>query len=111
LIRRETLKTGTTGKPNVGKSYLKATPPESDEFDGSKLGLQWQWHANYQTYWGFASGNLGFFRLNCIPRPTNAVNLWDVSNMLLQKFPAPDKYKNRSKSNVYCGSHIFDNGF
>jgi beta-xylosidase len=80
----------TYKKPNVGKSYPKATPPESDEFDGSELGLQWQWHANYQTTWGFASGNLGFFRLNCIPRPANAVNLWDVSNMLLQKFPTPE---------------------
>ena len=80
----------TYKKPNVGKSYPKATPPESDEFNGSELGLQWQWHANYQTTWGFPSGNLGFFRLNCIPRPTDAVNLWNVSNLLLQKFPAPE---------------------
>lgn len=80
----------TFKKPNVGKSYPKSTPPESDEFNGSELGLQWQWHANYQTTWGFPSGNLGFFRLNCIPRPVDAVNLWNVSNLLLQKFPAPE---------------------
>jgi len=80
----------TYKKPNVGKSYPKATPPESDEFNGNELGLQWQWHANYQTTWGFSSGNLGFFRLNCIPRPADAVNLWNVSNLLLQKFPAPE---------------------
>jgi beta-xylosidase len=80
----------TYKKPNVGKAYLKVTPPESDDFDGSELGLQWQWHANYHTTWGFSSGNLGFFRLNCIPRPENTENLWDVSNMLLQKFPAPE---------------------
>jgi beta-xylosidase len=80
----------TFKKPNVGKTYLKSTPPESDEFNGSELGLQWQWHANYQTTWGFPSGNLGFFRLNCIPRPDDAVNLWNVSNVLLQKFPAPE---------------------
>ncbi|MFY9152325.1 MAG: glycoside hydrolase 43 family protein [Prolixibacteraceae bacterium] len=77
-------------KPNVGKSYPKITPPESDEFNGSELGLQWQWYANYQTTWGFPSGNLGFFRLNCIPRPADAVNLWNISNILLQKFPAPE---------------------
>jgi beta-xylosidase len=80
----------TYKKPNVGKSYPKATPPESDEFNGSELGLQWQWHANYQTTWGFPSGNLGFFRLNCIPCPAEAKNLWGISNVLLQKFPAQE---------------------
>ena len=80
----------TFKKPNVGKSYPKMTPPESDEFNGNELGLQWQWHANYQTTWGFPSGNLGFFRLNCIPRPAEAKNLWDISNMLLQKLPAEE---------------------
>ena len=80
----------TFKKPNVGKTYPKITPPESDEFNGNELGLQWQWHANYQTTWGFPSGNLGFFRLNCIPRPTEEINLWNVSNLLLQKFPAPE---------------------
>jgi len=80
----------TYKKPNVGKSYPKVTPLETDEFNGSELGLQWQWHANYQTTWGFPSGNLGFFRLNCIPRPAEAKNLWDISNLLLQKFPAEE---------------------
>ena len=80
----------TFKKPNVGKTYPKMTPPEADEFNTSELGLQWQWHANYQTTWGYPSGNLGFFRLNCIPRPADAVNLWNVSNLLLQKFPSPE---------------------
>ncbi len=38
-------------KPNVGKIYPFAAPPESDEFDGEKLGLQWQWQANPQSGW------------------------------------------------------------
>jgi beta-xylosidase len=80
----------TYKKPNVGKVYPALTPPESDEFNTSELGLQWQWQANYQTTWGYPSGNLGFFRLNCIPRPADAVSLWNVSNLLLQKFPAPE---------------------
>ena len=80
----------TYKKPNVGKIYPKITPPESDEFNDSELGLQWQWHANYQTTWGFPSGNLGFLRLNCIPCPVEAKNLWGISNMLLQKFPAEE---------------------
>jgi len=77
-------------KPNVGKIYPKITPPESDEFNTNMLGLQWQWHANYQTTWGYPSGNLGFFRLNCTSRPSGAINLWSIPNLLLQKFPAPE---------------------
>ncbi len=80
----------TYKKPNVGKAYPVMTPDESDEFNSGDLGLQWQWHANYQTVWGFPSGNLGFYRLNCIPKPADAVNMWNVSNLLLQKFPAQE---------------------
>ena len=77
-------------KPNVGKSYPVETPVESDEFNGAELGLQWQWHANPQVAWGFPSGNLGYFRLNCIPKPVGYLNLWNASNLLLQKFPADE---------------------
>jgi beta-xylosidase len=76
-------------KPNVGKSWSVVTPSESDEFDTAELGLQWQWHANYQMNWGFPSGNLGFYRLNCIPHPPESASLWSIPNLLLQKFPAP----------------------
>ncbi len=75
-------------KPNVGKTYPQTTPPESDEFSGPRLGRQWQWHANPQVTWGFPTGNLGFYRLNCIPRPLLINNLWGVPNLLMQKFPA-----------------------
>ncbi len=94
IIGADSLGTGsgnpvrTFKKPNVGKNYPVLTPPESDEFNSSELGLQWQWHANYQTTWGYPSGNLGFFRLNCIPRPSDTDNMWNISNLLLQKFPA-----------------------
>jgi beta-xylosidase len=80
----------TFKKPNVGRKYPVQTPPESDEFNGTALGLQWQWHANYQALWGYPSGNLGFFRLNCMPRPEGSAGLWPVPNLLLQKFPAPE---------------------
>ena len=82
----------TYKKPNVGKIFPIATPSESDEFDGYKLGLQWQWHANKHITWGYPSANLGFLRINCIPKPDSFVNLWQVPNMLLQKFPA-NKFK------------------
>lgn len=79
----------TYKKPNVGATFPFVTPPESDEFNGHSLGLQWQWHANPQLSFGFPSGNLGFFRLNCIVRPEGD-GLWEVPNLLLQKFPAEE---------------------
>jgi beta-xylosidase len=77
-------------KPATDKVCPIMTPPESDEFNQSAIGLQWQWHANYQMSWGYPSGNLGFFRLNCIPRPADATTLWSIPNLMLQKFPAPE---------------------
>jgi len=77
-------------KPTAGTSVPVVTPPEDDEFNGNTLGIQWQWHANPSSPWGFPSGNLGFYRLNCMPRPQEAVNLWSVPNLLLQKFPAEE---------------------
>lgn len=74
--------------PKTGKPGSFSTPPESDDFNNPVLGLQWQWHANPGLTYGFPAGNLGFFRMNCIPRPAGSVGLWQVPNLLLQKFPA-----------------------
>jgi beta-xylosidase len=79
----------TYKKPNVGKEYSIVTPFDSDEFNSPKLGLQWQWHANPQVYWGFPS-SLGYFTMYCRPIPDNAINLYEVPNLLLQKFPAEE---------------------
>lgn len=78
----------TYKKPNVEAKYPIATPPESDEFNGAVQGLQWQWHANKQLVWGYPSAGMGYYRLNCIPKPDNYVSLWQVPNILAQKFPA-----------------------
>lgn len=77
----------TYKKPNVGKIYPIMTPPDSDEFNSTKLGLQWQWHANYQVYWGMPT-SMEYYTIFCRPMPEKAVNLFDVPNILLQKFPA-----------------------
>jgi len=77
----------TYKKPNVGKTYPIMTPPDSDEFNSPKLGLQWQWHANAQVYWGLPT-SMGYYSLFCRPMPEKAVNLFDVPNILLQKFPS-----------------------
>lgn len=76
-------------KPNVGKNYPATPLVSSDEFDGHQLGLQWQWQANQDPakHWGWSSANLGFMRLNCIPRDENTKTMWMSPNLLLQKFP------------------------
>jgi beta-xylosidase len=76
-------------KPDVGKAYPVATPPDSDEFNAPRLGLQWQWQANPQPNWAFPSAALGVLRLICAALPADARNLWEVPNLLLQKFPGP----------------------
>lgn len=77
-------------KPNVGKIYPIVTPPDSDEFNEPRLGLQWQWHANPQPLWALPTGgNYGFLRLPCVPLPEDFANYGDVPNLLLQKIPAP----------------------
>lgn len=57
----------------------------SDEFDSLAPGLQWQWHANRQDWFGFNSG-YGFFRL--YGHREDVPNLWGVPNLYLQKMPA-----------------------
>lgn len=88
----------TYKKPNVGKSYRITPLNESDEFNEPKLGLQWQWHANPEINWGFPS-SFGYYILNCIPKPKRSVNLFDVPNLLLQKFPT-EEFTATAKINV-----------
>ena len=78
----------TFRKPATTTPSEVMVPATSDEFDLPQLGLQWQWHANPQVKWGFPSGRLGFFRMNAIPMPQSAANLWSLGNLLLQKIPA-----------------------
>ena len=75
-------------KPNVGKQYPVQTPAESDEFNGQTLGLQWQWMANNKANWYFINPSTQALRLYSVPLPDSAHSLWDVPNVLLQKFPA-----------------------
>ncbi|GHA74937.1 glycoside hydrolase family 43 protein [Pontibacter akesuensis] len=78
----------THKKPNVGNTFAVATPAESDEFEENKLGLQWQWHANPKATWAFPMASKGKLRLYTDQVPEDHKNLWDVPNLLLQKFPA-----------------------
>ena len=75
-------------KPKVGKQHPIQTVPDSDEFNDTKIGLQWQWHANPKVEWAFPFPDRGVLRMNSVQTPDGFKNLWDVPNLLLQKFPA-----------------------
>ena len=79
----------TYRKPNVGATYPRCTPQESDEFDHFTLQPQWQWQANINEMWAWYAGYIGLVRLYSYPVPADYKNLWDVANILLQKSPAP----------------------
>ncbi len=55
-------------KPNVGKSYPIKILPTSDEFDSTKLGLQWGWNHNPDsTKWSInTNDNQGYLRLETV---------------------------------------------
>ena len=78
----------TYKKPNVKKTYPVQTPPESDEFTNTSLGLQWQWQANPKATWAFVNAGTGTLRLYSDKLPEGAKNLWEAPNVLLQKLPA-----------------------
>ena len=73
-------------KPKTGRME-KMNPQESDEFNGA-LGLQWQWHANYNQFYGMPTAD-GTYRLYTYDLPTDFKSLWQVPNLLLQKPAAP----------------------
>lgn len=78
----------TYRKPKIEGSYPIITPAESDSFDKGVLGLQWQWHANPAEWWHFADEGSKKLKLYSVPIPENYKNLWDIPNLLLQKFPS-----------------------
>jgi len=79
----------THKKPEVSGKPALVTPVESDEFDGARLGLQWQWQANPAPGWALPAPSAGALRLTCVTPTRELKNLWDAPNLLLQKFPGP----------------------
>ena len=80
----------TYKKPEVGKTFPIETPTESDEFNDDKIGLQWQWSANENIVWSAKIPGKDYLRLFSIKTSEGAKNLWNVPNLLTQKFPAPN---------------------
>ncbi|MBX2898467.1 MAG: glycoside hydrolase 43 family protein [Cyclobacteriaceae bacterium] len=79
----------THTKPVINLKTALATPPESDEFNDSTPGLQWQWQANPQATWYFTNTASGSLRLYST-QADGIGNLWQAPNLLLQKFPAEE---------------------
>ena len=77
----------TTYKKPKSSSTLVVNPAESDEFTSNTLGLQWQWHANYDGKFGMPTA-FGTYRIYNYKLSDNFVNFWEVPNLLLQKTPA-----------------------
>lgn len=74
-------------KPDTGAVCPMDAPEDSDFFEGGKLGLQWQWNANYREEWY----RLGDGRLTLYAQPVDVDRqLCDVSSLLLQKWSAPE---------------------
>lgn len=75
-----------TFKMPKASSHVNMNPAESDEFNKPKLGLQWQWHANYQQWFGMPTP-WGKYR---IYTNKSDESIWYTPNLLLQKTPADD---------------------
>ncbi len=75
----------TTYQKPKSASNVIMNPVESDEFNIPQMGLQWQWHANYDQAFGMPTA-FGTFRIYTYKLSGN--NFWEVPNLLLQKTPA-----------------------
>jgi beta-xylosidase len=73
-------------KPALKSSPIKINSSFDDEFDSPQLNLAWQWNANFCNSWFSLKDKNGALRLLTIKKPDSSVNMWDIPNLLLQKF-------------------------
>ena len=85
----------TYRKPKTSGKVQVVNPAESDEFSDTRLGLQWQWHANYNETFGMPTA-FGSYRVYTHKVSEKFQNLWEVPNLLLQKTPV-DKFTATTK--------------
>ena len=100
----------TYNKPKANSQKPIANPVESDEFNAPTLGLQWQWHGNYDEKFGTATA-FGTYRIYTHKLSEGWKNFWEVPNMLLQKTPADEftvttKFRFTSKADGQMGGLI-----
>lgn len=86
------------GNPECKPTYLQA----SDDFEEKEISLQWQWLGNHSTEFYSLTKRSGFLRLNSLnPSQSNAVTLWQSSNVLTQKVVCPS-FKAEVKMDIQC---------
>lgn len=73
-------------KPNLPSSGV-FQPSESDEFNSTELGPQWQFEGPYSHYWYFCDAKNSRLRLYGVQAPEGYKNISDLQNTLMQKFP------------------------
>lgn len=75
----------TWRKPKTSFVIETVKPQDSDEFNEGEVGKQWQWHANYNQFYGMPIAE-GAMRLY-----TNEFegSLWNAGNLFLQKPASP----------------------
>jgi beta-xylosidase len=78
----------THAKP-VAAGPIKV-PATSDEFDGPKLGLQWEWNANSAPGWYSLTERPGTLRLHTVVAPEADGYVRASPAILSQKLPAPE---------------------
>jgi beta-xylosidase len=77
----------TYAKPVAG--FPVKVPPTSDEFNGPRLGLQWQWNANSDARWYSLAERPGMLRLHTQAAPEANGYVRAAPSILAQKLPAP----------------------
>jgi len=93
----------TYKKPNVGRKYPIKVLPTSDEFDSTKLGMQWGWNHNPDsTKWSLKK-NPGYLRLSTAKMVSN---LHEARNTLTQRIFA---YYSRSIPSTAAVKMSIDN--
>ncbi len=75
----------TYSKPEVGKIHKIVSPATTDEFNSSKLGLQWQWNHNPDNAAWSLNEHKGHMRLKALP----ASSLKTARNTLTQRVQGP----------------------
>lgn len=76
-------------KPDVGASYEVVVPDAGDEFDQEKLGLQWQWNANWKPEWYRMEPKESRIRLYAAQKEAET-SISNTSNLLVQKWNMPE---------------------
>ena len=64
-------------------------PMTGDTFDSPELSLAWQWQATPYPGWFSLNQRPGQLRLKAVYPPASSQNLWNHTQLLLQKLPSP----------------------